>query len=238
MAKGPLSARFHDWTLEPPQAGAVGFAEAEIENVGTVAWRDGIRLAYHWLDDRGNPIVWDGLRTRLPLVAPGERVSVRARVRAPIPPGRYRFSLDLVAEHRAWFSQLGGETADAEVEVARRRGTPRQELPDFLEPSPDYAERIAAAHAEGFGVVAGAVEWQGHLRGRRPRALDPYQPGSGRIPNFPHPLLCPSVLDGISLERLPDLAGLPAFAAPTEEPWSYDGRIVLIATAGLRHARV
>src|SRR5580692_8243534 len=105
MAKGPLCARFHEWAIEPPQAGAVGWAEADLEN---------ILLAYHWLDDRGNPIVWDGERTQLPLVAPGERVQVRARVRAPIPPGRYRFSLDLVAEHRAWFSQLGGETADAE----------------------------------------------------------------------------------------------------------------------------
>ena len=27
MAKGPLSARFHDWALEPPQAGAVGYVE-------------------------------------------------------------------------------------------------------------------------------------------------------------------------------------------------------------------
>lgn len=237
MAKGPLSARFHDWTLEPPQAGAVGFAQVEIENVGTVPWREGIRLAYHWLDDRGNPIVWDGDRTRLPLVVPGERVSVRARVRAPIPPGRYRFSLDLVAEHRAWFSQLGGETASADVDVAPRRGEPRLELPAFLEPAPDFAERVAAAHAEGFGVVAGAIAWEGHLRGRRPRVLAPYQPGTGRIPNFPHPLLCPSVLEGISLERLPDLAGLPAYAAPAEEPWSYDGRIVLHVRPGRHPAR-
>jgi hypothetical protein len=35
------------------------------------------------------------------------------------------------------------------------------------------------------------------------------------------------VLDGVSLERLTDVAGLPAFAAPRDEPWLYDGRIVL-----------
>jgi hypothetical protein len=227
MAKGPLSARFHDWSLEPPQAGAVGWAEVELENAGSVSWREGIRLAYHWLDDRGNPIVWDGERTPLPLVAPGERVRVRARVRAPIPPGRYRFSLDLVAEHRAWFSELGGATASAEVEVAPRRGDARLELPAFVEPTGEFAGRVAAAHAEGYAVVAGAFEWEGRLGAHRPRALADYCPGTGRIPNFPHPLLCPSVLDGVALERLPDLAGLPAYAAPAEEPWSYDGRIVL-----------
>src|SRR5580704_6482095 len=134
MAKGPLAARFLDWRLEPPQAGAVGLARVELENTGTVAWREAIGLAYHWLDDRGNPIVWDGERTPLPLVAPGERVRVEARVRAPIPPGRYRFALDLVAEHRAWFSQLGDEPVGAEVEVAPRRGAARWELPPSVEP--------------------------------------------------------------------------------------------------------
>jgi hypothetical protein len=227
MANGPLSARFHDWALGEVHAGALGLAEVELENTGTVAWREAIRLSYHWLDNRGNPIVWDGLRTALPLVEPGERVRVGARVRAPIPPGRYRLSLDLVAEHRAWFSQLGGDPVFSEVEVLPRAGTPRLELPAFVEPAPDFAARVAAAHAEGYTVVAAAIEWEQRLGRRRPRALAPYAPGAGRIPNFPHPLLCPSVLDGLALERLPDLAGLPAFAAPAEEPWSYDGRIVL-----------
>jgi len=227
MANGPLSARFHAWVLETPHAGAVGLAEVELENTGSVAWREAIRLSYHWLDSRGNPIVWDGIRTPLPLVEPGERVRVEARVRAPIPPGRYRFSLDLVAERRAWFSQLGGEPVSDEVDVAPRTGTPRLELPSFVEPASDFAARVAAAHAEGYAVVAGAIEWEPRLGHRRPRALAPYAPGAGRIPNFAHPLLCPSVLEGVTLERLPDLAGLAAFAAPAEEPWSYDGRIVL-----------
>ena len=38
-------------------------------------------------------------------------------------------------------------------------------------------------------------------------------------------------MDGVTLERLPDVAGLPAFAAPVAEPWVYDGRIVLRAGA-------
>ena len=162
-----------------------------------------------------------------PELAPGERATVEARVRAPIPPGRYRFALDLVAEHRAWFSELGSEPASADGRRLPRRRQPHAELPDWVEPAADWNERVAAAHAEGYAVVAGAIDWDGGLLRPRPRALEPYEPGPGRIPNFPHPLLCPSVLDGVELERLPDVAGLPAYAAPADEPWIYDGRIVL-----------
>jgi hypothetical protein len=229
MSKGPLGVRWGDWTLDGPQAGAVGLARVELENTGSVPWRDGIFLAYHWLDDRGNPIVWDGLRTELPVVAPGERVVVDARVRPPIPPGRYRLAFDVVAEFRAWFSELGSETASAEVQVEPRLGAFASELPSWVEAAPDRAERVAAAHAEGYGVVAGTIEWEGGLGRRRPKALEPYAPGPGRVPGFPHPLLCPSVMEGVVLDRLEDVVGLPAFAAPLGEPWLYDGRIVLRA---------
>ena len=60
----------------------------------------------------------------------------------------------------------------------------------------------------------------------RPRALAAYEPGPGRIPGFQHALVCPSVVDGVRLHRLSDVAGLPAYAAP-DDPWMYDGRIVL-----------
>jgi hypothetical protein len=231
MAKGPLVVRWGDWTLTPPQAGTVGIAAAEIENAGAVRWGDSIRLAYHWLDDRDNPIIWDGERTPVPPLAPGERARVEAPVRSPTPPGRYRFALDLVAERLAWFSELGNEMASASVDVAPREGRPHAEIPPWVERAPGSHERVAAAHAEGFAVVAGAIDWRGGRFGRRPRALDPYRPGPGRVPGFAHPLLCPSVLDGIELERLPDVEGLPAFAAPAPytEPWIYDGRIVVHA---------
>ena len=178
MAKGPLAVHWGDWTLDDPHAGALGRARVELENAGTVTWRD-IRLAYHWLDDRGNPIVWDGIRTPLPELAPGERATVDARVRAPIPPGRYRFALDVVADHRAWFSELGSETASVDVDVLPRRGTPRAERPSWVESTAEAEERIAAAHAEGYAVVAGAVEWLGGFAQRRPRTLAPYEPGPG-----------------------------------------------------------
>ena len=236
MARGPLAVRWGDWKLEDPEAGSLARATVELENAGTIAWHETIQLAYHWLDDRDNPIVWDGERTPLPPVAPGERLEVEARVRSPIPPGRYRFAFDLVVEHRAWFSELGSDTASADIDVRPRSGTPRSERPSWVEPEAEWAERTAAAHAEGFGVVAGAIDWRGGFGHRRPRELMPYAPGPGRIPSFSHPLICPSVLEGVDLERLPDVAGLPAFAAPRDEPWVYDGRIVLQAHPARRES--
>jgi hypothetical protein len=232
MAQGPLAVRFGSWTLDEPQAGALGNASVELANAGTIRWNDAVRLSYHWLDDRDNPIVWDGIRTPLPPLAPGEQATVDARVRAPIPPGRYRFAFDVVVEHRAWLSELGaGTTPVTDVDVRPRLSPFDSELPAGVEHADDWAERVAASHAEGYAVVAGAVTWDRGFFDRAPRELAPYRPGPGRIPGFSHPLICPSVIDGLELERLPDVAGLPAFAAPQDEPWIYDGRIVTIIKA-------
>jgi hypothetical protein len=196
----------------------------ELANAGTIAWGDQVRLAYHWLDDRDNPIVWDGTRTAAPPLAPGEQATVAAQVRAPMPPGPYRLAFDMVAEQRAWFSELGSPMLSLDLQVAPRTGEPRAELPPQVETAPEWAERVRAAHAEGYAVVAGAIDWIG---ARRPRALAAYAPGPGRVPGFAGPLLAPSVLPGVALERLEDVEGLPAYAAPRDEPWVYDGRIVL-----------
>jgi hypothetical protein len=229
MSKGPLVVRWGAPPEAAPHAGAVETVPVELENAGTIAWHEGINVAYHWLDDRDNPIVWDGYRTAAPPLVPGERGTVAVRVRAPIPPGPYRLAFDLVAERRAWFSELGSPMLARDVVVAERQGAPNASLTPGLEPAADWAERVRAAHAEGYGVVAGAIEWSGGLLNPRPRALAGYEPGPGRIPGFGAALICPSVLPGIELERLDDVAGLPAFAAPREEPWIYDGRIVLRA---------
>jgi hypothetical protein len=209
-----------------PRAGVVETLDVELTNEGTVPWTDQVKLAYHWLDDRDNPIVWDGIRTDVPHLPPGESAVVEAAVRGPMPPGPYRLAFDLVAEHRAWFSELGSPMLSLDLEVGPRPGEPRADLPPGLVPAGDWAERVRAAHAEGFGVVAGAIDWE---RGRRPRSLAAYEPGPGRLPGFAGALIAPSVLPGIVLEQLDDVEGLPAYAAPREEPWVYDGRIVLRA---------
>jgi len=216
--------------LDEPRAGALGGARVEVENAGTAAWREDVSCSYHWLDSLGNPIVWDGVRTPLPSpVEPGGRVTLRVAVRAPIPPGRYRFALDLVAEHRAWFGELGEGGPDEEVEVRPRVEATRLEdvadvhLAAGWELTPGSAERALAAHAEGYAVVAGSIDAPRNLR----RALAPWADDAGRNPGFAHPLLCPSVLHRVELEQLPDIEGLPAFAPPRDEPWIYDGRVLV-----------
>jgi hypothetical protein len=227
VTTGPYAVRFGAFPTTAPQAGTVEQVQLEVENAGSLSWRHDLFVSYHWLDTRDNPIHWDGIRTAAPHLEGGDRAAVTLAVRAPIPPGRYRLAFDVVVEFRAWFSELGSPMLVADVDVAPREGEPAAALPDGWERAPDWEERVRAAHAEGYGVVAGAVAWPGGLVRRRPKELDPYEPGQGRVPGFSSPLLAPSVLPGIELEPLGELAGLPAFAAPFDEPWVYDGRIVL-----------
>jgi hypothetical protein len=227
MSNGPLAVRWGAAPAAALQAGTTTTVAVDVENAGSLPWGQGVFVSYHWLDDRDNPIVWDGIRTAIASTAPGERSRVEARVRAPIPPGRYRLAFDMVAELRAWFSELGSPMLSEDVQVLARDGAPNVSLPAGVQPAPDWEERVRAAHAEGYGVVAGAIEWPGGVLRRRPRELAPYEPGGGRVPGYTAPLLAPSVLPGIELEPLGKVAGLPAFAAPSDEPWVYDGRIVL-----------
>ena len=122
---GPLAPRWRAYDLGRPRAGVLGRARLLLENAGTATWRsrgrEGVQLAYHWLDPLGNPIVWDGIRTALPRpVAPGETLELEAPVLAPRPPGSYRLAFDLVEEHRFWFAEIGCPTLAVPVEVAPR----------------------------------------------------------------------------------------------------------------------
>jgi hypothetical protein len=216
--------------LDEPRAGVLGSARAEIENAGSATWREDVSCSYHWLDPLGNPIVWDGVRTGLPgQVEPGGRVTVRLGVRAPIPPGRYRLALDLVAEHRAWFGEVGEGGPEEEVEVRPRvegdrlDGVATVHVPAGWELAPGSSERALAAHAEGYAVVAPSIAAPRRIR----KALASWSDDAGRNPGFAHPLLCPSVLHGVELEPLADVEGLPAFAPPADEPWIYDGRVAV-----------
>ena len=79
-----------------------------LRNDGTRAWPiDGsVALSYHWITKDGEPAVWDGARTPLPVaVEPGGEVVVEARLVAPESAGRFRLQWDMVREGVAWFSQ-------------------------------------------------------------------------------------------------------------------------------------
>src|SRR4051812_3680325 len=168
------------------EAGALRHVTVEVENAGTAAWRtrgpeEGLFISYHWLDERGNPIVWDGRRTPLEhAVEPGESLRQTLALRAPIPPGRYRLAIDLVEEHRFWLSELGNEPLERDVDVTRREaGEARAFLPEAAEPSPGWLDGVQALHEEGYAAVGGSIrEERGPLRRGAP-ALDPYAPGGG-----------------------------------------------------------
>ncbi|HWG54972.1 MAG TPA: hypothetical protein VNT58_00465 [Gaiellaceae bacterium] len=222
---------------------------------GTTA---GVQACYHWLDPLGNAIVWDGIRHPFErVVEPGEAVELTLTVASPRPPGRYRLALDLVEEQRYWFAEIGSHTLDLDVEVRPRIEERRlavvvhggddpataaalaaQEEPVVAEaaaatahlvagavPAPDWSRRILDAHEEGYAAVGGSIE-------TRDRDLRPWRPGGGRNPVFAHPLLLPSLLDGIEpREHL----GLPAHL-PAGDDWLYDGRIRLRLPRGRRRA--
>jgi hypothetical protein len=213
---GPLGVRWLAYELVPPQAGAVGTATVELENAGAEPWR-GLALAYHWLDELGNAIFWDGLRTPVEQLEPGLHASVTAQVRAPMPPGRYRLAFDLVLEGRYWLSEIGNEMLLAEVDVGPRdAGAAVAHLPPEVEPAAGWHELVRAAHEEGFAAVGGALEG-------RDRELRPYRAAGGRNPSFSEPLVCPSLLS--PLEPNCEVAGLPAWRPEGQESWIYDGRI-------------
>ena len=229
---GPLVVQWRAIEHAPVEAGAKQLATVEAVNAGTAPWRtrgekDGIFVAYHWLDERGNPIVWDGLRTPLEHpVEPGGTLRQTIALRAPIPPGRYRLSVDLVEEHRFWLAELGNDPLERGLDVLPRDASQaRTFFPDGAEPAAGWREHARALHEEGYAAVGGALELERGLLRRTPAELAPYAPGGGRHPRFGHPLVCPSLLP--PLEPNAEVAGLPAYRADGDEPWMFDGRLVL-----------
>jgi hypothetical protein len=250
---GPLAVRWLGYDVPELRAGAESPARVVLENAGTATWRsrrlDGVKLSYHWLDDRGNAIVWDGPRVDFEQpVPPGRQAEVDIVLRAPQPPGNYRLAFDLVEELRFWFADVGSSPLELGVVVAPRIAVRRlavvvhggndEETTAALaaqeEPFVDE-EPVATAH-----LVAGALpapDWSSrvldaHAEGfvavggsieTRDRHLRPWAPGGGRNPSFGHPLLLPSLLAGFEPS---EHEGLPAYEGD-EEPSIFDGRIRL-----------
>lgn len=257
---GPLAVRWLGHDLPELRAGEAAPARVALRNDGTATWRShgesGVQLSYHWLDDRGNAIVWDGPRVAFERpVAPGEEVEVETLLRAPQPPGRYRLAFDLVEEFRFWFAEIGSSPLELDVVVAPRiaerrlavivHGGDDAETAAALAAQEEplvEADAVATAH-----LVAGAIpepDWSrrvldAHAEGfaavggsieTRDRSLRAWAPGGGRDPSFGHPLLLPSLLTGLEPG---EHEGLPAYE-PEGEPSIFDGRIRLRLPRGRR----
>ena len=255
LKAGPLAVRWLAHEVEPPRAGVTGQARLALENAGSATWRargkSGVRLAYHWLDPLGNPIVWDGIRTAFPrAVAPGETLEIEVPVAAPRPPGGYVLSFDLVEEYRFWFAEVGATTLDVPIEVGSRIAERRLKVVvlggDDAETATALAaqeERVVESEAVAVAYLvpgaAPAADWSRRLLDAHAEgwtavggAVEPFSrrerdrfaawaPGGGRNPRFGRPLLFPSLLDGIEPS---EHEGLPAY---TGADGLFDSRVVV-----------
>jgi len=252
---GPLAVRWLAYELREQRAGVATRARIRLENAGTAPWRsrgrEGVQLAYHWLDPLGNAIVWDGSRTAFPdVVAPGDAVELESTVVAPRPPGSYRLAFDLVEEFRFWFQELGSAPLDLPVDVRPRIDVRRLAVRVHGAANSELEAALAAQEealvTEGAVAVAHVVaealpapDWSrllldAHSEGYAAvggaieaesradrRRLGAWAPGGGRNPRFDGPLLLPSLLHG--LEPL-EHEGLPAYAGPDR---LFEGRAVV-----------
>jgi hypothetical protein len=252
---GPLAVRWLAYELPGQRAGVSTRARIRLENAGTAPWRsrgrEGVQLAYHWLDPLGNAIVWDGTRTALPgVVHPSETVELEPSLLAPRPPGRYRLAFDLVEEFRFWFAELGSVPLDLPVQVFPRISERRLAVRIHGETDPELQAALAAqeeplvsedavAFAHLVPAAVPAPDWSrflldAHAEGyaavgpaieadSRPerKRLAAWAAGGGRNPRFDGALLLPSLLHG--LEPL-EHEGLPAYAGPDR---LFEGRAVV-----------
>ncbi len=98
----------------------------KVSNVGKRSWNnDGeyfFALSYHLYDAGGNPVTYEGERTRLPeSVAIGKDLEVQGQVLAPLQTGIYSIEWDMVQEAITWFSWKDGANARSTLIV---RGDP------------------------------------------------------------------------------------------------------------------
>jgi stage II sporulation protein D len=84
--------------------------KVNVTNTGLQTWLAGgdapVRLGYHWLDGKGNAVVWDGARASLLRdVTPGREMTLTVNVRAPDHDGDYVLVWDMVQDGGVgWFS--------------------------------------------------------------------------------------------------------------------------------------
>ena len=102
--------------IDQPRVGRL-FATATVpltvKNTGSIAWRvaDKFDASYHVTRWDDTVVVWDGLRSALPDVAPGQTVTINVPVQAP-DAGSYVVKFDLVQEGVTWFSGQGIPTGN------------------------------------------------------------------------------------------------------------------------------
>jgi GT2 family glycosyltransferase len=118
------------------QAGEMGTIMVGVTNLSAYKWlaagreSDGqgsVELSYHWYDDSGNIVQWEGERTHLPSdLEPQNSANADMRIFAPFAPGTYTLEITLVLEGIAWFNQKGSAPVQLLVRVEPSATQPPQ----------------------------------------------------------------------------------------------------------------
>jgi GT2 family glycosyltransferase len=116
--------------ISPPDVLAAGEMRAlrvEVTNRSPAKWRatgresDGqgsVRFSYHWYDDSGNIVQWEGERTHLPRdLEPQLSLSAEMQIFAPFAAGTFELEITLVHDGVAWFDQKGTTPVRLSVRV-------------------------------------------------------------------------------------------------------------------------
>lgn len=111
--KSPLTA------MKP---GQVATTAVTITNTSNENWPSGgaypVHLAYHWIDQSQNVVVWDGERTVLPKdLNAGDSINVQASIKAPDQPGEYVLRMTMLQELVAWFDDKGAKPLTQPVTI-------------------------------------------------------------------------------------------------------------------------
>ena len=78
-----------------------------------------IHLSYHCYTETGEVVVFDGIRSRLPLISSLSKKTTALQIQAPVKSGKFRFRLTFVQEMVCWFDGPPDDLfVDAWVEVA------------------------------------------------------------------------------------------------------------------------
>ena len=110
------------------KSGKTVAADLTVKNISPMTWpskpdnqgRYAVNLSYHWLNRKGEAVVFDGLRTPLPRdLKPGESADLKAAIQAPAISGRYLLEVTLVQERSAWFPEKGGAKLVLPVNVSK-----------------------------------------------------------------------------------------------------------------------
>jgi hypothetical protein len=82
-----------------------------------------VKLCYHWFDQEGGTVIFNGIRTELPNegIGPGEKAKLKMRIKMPDCSGAYKLQLTLLQEYFEWFETIGLETSWLSVNYVEGR---------------------------------------------------------------------------------------------------------------------